>query len=127
MVLTGPHRRKPDLILNKQQDTKPLPGDMYYWGVWHGLHPFEMFETIRARFMSEYGFQSFPDFETVQKYTLPEDYTIESEVMAAHQRSGIGNLRIKDYMKLYFEVPTGVRRLFIPKSGASGIRDAHGD
>jgi len=80
-------------------------GDTHYWGVWHGLHPFEDFEKYRSRFMSEYGFQSFPDFETVQNYALPEDYDIESEVMAAHQRSGIGNLRIKEYMSWYFKVP----------------------
>lgn len=81
-------------------------GDMHYWGVWHGLHPFEDFDKYKARFMSEYGFQSFPDFETVKKYATPEDYNIESEVMAAHQRSGIGNLRIKQYMEWDYNVPT---------------------
>jgi len=80
-------------------------GDMHYWGVWHGKHPFEDFDKYKARFMSEYGFQSFPDFETVKKYTIPEDYDIESEVMASHQRSGIGNLRIKEYMGWDYNVP----------------------
>jgi beta-mannosidase len=80
-------------------------GDMHYWGVWHGLHPFEDFERYQARFMSEYGFQSFPDFETVKTYALPEDYNIESDVMAAHQRSGIGNLRIREYLSWYYHVP----------------------
>lgn len=80
-------------------------GDMHYWGVWHGLHSFEDFEKYKARFMSEYGFQSFPDFETVKKYALPEDYNIESPVMASHQRSGIGNLRIKEYMGFYYKTP----------------------
>ena len=67
---------------------------MHYWGVWHGLHPFSDFRKYKARFMSEYGFQSFPEYKSVQKYTIPADYNIESEVMASHQRSGIGNLRI---------------------------------
>ncbi len=80
-------------------------GDMHYWGVWHGLHRFEDFDKYKARFMSEYGFQSFPNFETVKTYTLPEDYDIESEVMAAHQRSGIGNLRIKEYLSWYYPQP----------------------
>ncbi len=79
-------------------------GDMHYWGVWHNKHLFEDFEKYKARFMSEYGFQSFPDFETVKKYALPEDFDIESEVMASHQRSGIGNLRIKEYMSWYYKV-----------------------
>lgn len=80
-------------------------GDMHYWGVWHGKHPFEDFEKYKARFMSEYGFQSFPDFETVKKYTVHEDYNIESQVMASHQRSGIGNLRIKEYMGWDYNTP----------------------
>ncbi len=81
-------------------------GDMHYWGVWHGKEPFSRFQEIRSRFMSEYGFQSFPDLETVKKYALPEEWDIESEVMAAHQRSGIGNLRIREYMGWYYNIPT---------------------
>jgi beta-mannosidase len=80
-------------------------GDMHYWGVWHGLHPLTDFRKYKARFMSEYGFQSFPEFSSVKKYTLPEDWNIESEVMAAHQRSGIGNLRIRQYMEEDYLVP----------------------
>ena len=55
--------------------------------------------------MSEYGFQSFPELNTVKTYTLPTDWDIESEVMAAHQRSGIGNLRIKQYMEEDYIIP----------------------
>lgn len=80
-------------------------GDMHYWGVWHGLHPFEDFNKYLGRFMSEYGFQSFPEFKTVQQYALPEDYDITSPVMSAHQRSGIGNLRIKQYMADWYKEP----------------------
>ncbi len=80
-------------------------GDIHYWGVWHGEHPFRDFRKYIGRFMSEYGFQSFPEFRSVKQYTLPEDYDIESEVMASHQRSGIGNLRIRSYMKDNYQVP----------------------
>ncbi|MCX7987000.1 MAG: glycoside hydrolase family 2 protein [Bacteroidales bacterium] len=80
-------------------------GDIHYWGVWHGLHPFDDFNKYLGRFMSEYGFQSFPEFKTVQQYALPEDYDITSPVMAAHQRSGIGNLRIKQYMADWYRDP----------------------
>ncbi len=81
-------------------------GDIHYWGVWHDLHPFESFEKYVGRFMSEYGFQSFPEFETVKGFTIPTDWDIESEVMAWHQRSGIGNLRIKEYMEQEYIVPS---------------------
>lgn len=80
-------------------------GDNHYWGVWHGLHPISDFNIYISRFMSEYGFQSFPEFSTVKKYTIESDWDIESEVMAAHQRSGIGNLRIKQYMESHYKDP----------------------
>lgn len=80
-------------------------GDMHYWGVWHGKEPFSKFIDTRTRFMSEYGFQSFPEFDTVKKYALPEDFDIKSDVMSAHQRSGIGNLTIKEYMGWYYKKP----------------------
>ena len=84
---------------------KSTKGDIHYWGVWHGKEPFSAFQENIGRFMSEYGFQSFPVFESVKKYTISEDWDIESEVMAAHQRSGIGNLRIRSYMEDHFIVP----------------------
>ncbi len=87
-------------------------GDVHYWGVWHGQHPFSDFRKYRARFMSEYGFQSFPEYSTVKKYApLTEDQNIESEVMMAHQRSGIGNLRIRQYMESDYQVPEDFEQL----------------
>jgi len=83
-------------------------GDMHYWGVWHGQEPFSAFRKYKARFMSEYGFQSFPEYNSVKRYTLPEDRDIESEVMAWHQRSGIGNLRIREYMEAEYKVPADI-------------------
>ncbi len=89
----------------KHSHYQSTSGDIHYWGVWHGLHPFEDFYRYLGRFMSEYGFQSFPEMRTVQVYTVPEDWNIESTVMAAHQRSGIGNLRIRSYMEQDYRVP----------------------
>jgi beta-mannosidase len=80
-------------------------GDVHYWGVWWGKQPFEKYNEVVGPFMSEYGFQSFPEFETVKEYTLPQDHDINSEVMNAHQRSTIGNGTITHYMKDMFNVP----------------------
>jgi beta-mannosidase len=60
--------------------------------------------------MSEYGFQSFPEFRTVQAYAAPGDYDIFSEVMKAHQRSSIGNGTIKTYMERDYKVPGDFRQ-----------------
>ncbi|MEM8508436.1 MAG: glycoside hydrolase family 2 protein [Bacteroidota bacterium] len=80
-------------------------GDRHYWGVWWGKEPFANFEKEMPRFMSEFGFQSFPELSTVEKYTLPEDHDIYSEVMESHQRSSIGNVTIEEYMLRHYQQP----------------------
>lgn len=80
-------------------------GDVHDWSVWHQRKPFENYAKTVGRFMSEYGFQSFPEMESIEKYAFPEDHDINSTVMKSHQRSGIGNEVIKQYMEMYYNVP----------------------
>jgi beta-mannosidase len=80
-------------------------GDDHYWGVWWAKEPFKNYATHIARFMSEYGFQSFPEMKAVKKYATPEDYDIFSEVMKSHQRSSIGNGTIEYYMLQDYKKP----------------------
>lgn len=80
-------------------------GDIHYWGVWHSKKPFEEYHNVLGRFMSEYGFQSFPELRTIAQYAERGDYDIESEVMRSHQRSPIGNSTIAEYLDLYYNKP----------------------
>ena len=64
-------------------------GDRHYWNVWHGKAPISDYNKEKSRFFSEYGFQSFPAFESVKRYApYSEDWDIRSEVMMSHQRGG---------------------------------------
>ncbi len=90
---------------NQHSDFAAHSGDIHYWDVWWGQKPFSEYTNHIGRFMSEYGFQSFPEFNTVKSYTIPSDYDIFSEVMKAHQRSSIGNGTIQRYMEWYYQVP----------------------
>lgn len=80
-------------------------GDNHFWGVWHGKYPFESFKEYVPRFMSEYGFQSFPSFKTIKRFTIEEDWGLETDVMNTHQKSYTGNGLIKVYMERDFDVP----------------------
>jgi beta-mannosidase len=80
-------------------------GDVHYWRVWHFAEPFTNYEQQFPRFMSEYGFQSFPQIETVASYTLPAERDIESPVMLAHQRHPRGNQLIREYMLREYPAP----------------------
>ncbi len=85
----------------------PRWGDAHLWDVWHGRKPFEWYRTCEHRFNSEFGFQSFPEPRTVAAYTEPADRNITSYVMEHHQRSGIGNAAIMQYMLDWFRLPAG--------------------
>ena len=80
---------------NPEDDNR---GDNHYWGVWHGEEDFEEFRKRVPRFMSEFGFQSFPLFQSVKKFTIENDWDITSEVMTTHQKHPRGNSLIKKYM-----------------------------
>ncbi|MFW5959550.1 MAG: beta-mannosidase [Chitinivibrionales bacterium] len=80
-------------------------GDVHYWGVWAGGKPFESYDRVIPRFMSEFGFQSFPDTVSIKSFTLPEDRELHSEVMESHQRSAPGNTEIQRYMAEEYPLP----------------------
>ena len=74
-------------------------GDSHYWGVWHDEEPFDVLNKKVPRFMSEFGFQSFPEWKTIETFTLPEDRKLESKVMLAHQKHPRGNALIAEYLQ----------------------------
>lgn len=80
-------------------------GDSHNWGTWHGRKPFESFDTDVPRFMSEYGFQAFPEMKTIRTFAEEKDFELESPVMNAHQKADIGNALIRQTMRLYYRVP----------------------
>jgi len=97
-------------VLNDDLNREKQSGDIHYWGVWWGQKPFSEYRKAIGRFMTEYGFQSFPEFRTVASYTQPGDHDIFSDVMKSHQRSSIGNGTIKAYMELDYVVPKDFRQ-----------------
>lgn len=90
------------------EDTSPSyqSGDVHDWAVWHGNADFTEYDQDNARFVSEYGFQSFPEMRTIEAFTKPEDRTsIFTPVMLAHQKNTAGNSIIHDYMLRYYGQP----------------------
>lgn len=83
-----------------------LSGDMHYWGVWWGSEPFEIYEKHVGRFMSEYGFQGFPDIKTIKQVVPAEDLNLNSSTLLNHQKHPRGMSLINDYMERDFPVPS---------------------
>ncbi|HRH69608.1 MAG TPA: hypothetical protein PLB89_08895 [Flavobacteriales bacterium] len=62
-------------------------GDLHYWGVWHGDSTFSSFKNNVGRFVSEYGFQSYPDSALLSQYIDPKELYLGSPAMERLQRS----------------------------------------
>jgi beta-mannosidase len=90
---------------DRKDFNNPHSGDAHLWSVWHGREPFEWYRTCEHRFNSEFGFQSFPEPKTTNAFTRPEDRNVTSVIMEHHQRSGIGNVAIMQYMLSWFRLP----------------------
>lgn len=89
----------------------PDRGDCHFWEVWHELKPFNEYEKHYFRFMSEFGFESFPSIKTVNSYTSEEDRNPFSPVMEDHQRHIGGNGKILAYLSAYFRYPETLEQL----------------
>lgn len=82
-------------------------GDVHYWDVWHGNKPFSEYRKFHFRYLSEFGFQSFPSRKTVETFTDDErDMNIFSYIMEKHQRNGSANGKIMNYMQQTYRYPT---------------------
>ena len=81
-------------------------GDDHIWDVWHGRVPFSTYETHHSRFVTEYGFQSFPEMRTIEAFTDPADRTaIFTPVMLGHQKNNEGNDIIHNYLLKDYSEP----------------------
>ena len=65
-------------------------GCSHYWGVWWGEMPFSIWPEKTGRFMTEYGFQSYPEMATIEAFTTPEERHLGSPSLNNHQKHGRG-------------------------------------
>ena len=77
-------------------------GDVHYWGVWWGEQPYEMYREKVGRFNSEYGYQSYPDYQTLLKIVQGEALSKDAEIIAAHQKHPRGTHQIDDFIRKYY-------------------------
>lgn len=73
-------------------------GDAHYWDVWHGTKNMFSFRDYYFRYLSEFGFQSFPGYNTICSFTEEGDRNVFSRVMEMHQRNANANAKIVKYM-----------------------------
>lgn len=84
------------------------PGDLNYGDLHH--YDFdsdcELYTSFpNARFISEFGFQSLPSFESYSKVTSMEDWNRKSDLIGYRQRHEKGNEQIDYMIDLHFRLP----------------------
>ncbi|MHA1309477.1 MAG: glycosyl hydrolase 2 galactose-binding domain-containing protein [Candidatus Helarchaeota archaeon] len=98
----------------------PSRGDAHYWDVWHRGKPFSAYRKFIPRFMSEFGFQSFPSIKTIANFCPPDQFDFFSPIMKNHQKnqgsfiifSG-GNKKVMKYTKRRFNIPNNFEKQVI--------------
>jgi len=80
-------------------------GDAHYWDVWHGGKPFTEYRKFCFRYLSEFGFQAFPEMSTIEKFTVEKDRNAFSRVMEMHQRNAAANGKIMNYLAATYQYP----------------------
>ncbi|WP_430413236.1 beta-mannosidase [Kordia sp.] len=91
--------------LGRGDPQSQFEGDAHDWGVWHDALPFERFEQKVPRFMSEFGFQSFPSYEAIRYFTGEDSIDINHDSYITHQKHPRGFKLIREYMQRDYPVP----------------------
>ena len=81
----------------------PLYGDVHYYNYTANCWDVDVFP--KARFASEYGYQSYPSFEAIQNISIPEDLKWNSTLMFYRQHHQSGNQQIENMIKQNFKLP----------------------
>ncbi|MBR1785462.1 MAG: hypothetical protein IJ760_08530 [Bacteroidales bacterium] len=77
-------------------------GDSHYWGVWWGELPFEVYKEKTGRFMSEYGFQSYPMIGSLRQFCAEDELRVDSPTLRVHQKHPRGLQIIDNAMMRYY-------------------------
>lgn len=86
-------------------------GDSHYWGLWWGMEGWETFKTHTGRFVSEYGMQAMPNYETIKMYTPSNNLSYKSTAVQWHQKASNGFYKLNFYLDKYFTDSNKLSRL----------------
>ncbi|XP_015249111.1 PREDICTED: beta-mannosidase [Cyprinodon variegatus] len=81
----------------------PRYGDVHFYSYVHDCWDWKAFP--RTRFASEYGFQSWPSFSTLQPVSVQEDWSYSSDFTSHRQHHEDGNQQMLQQAALHFILP----------------------
>lgn len=78
-------------------------GDVHFYNYFSDCWDWKVFP--KARLVSEYGYQSWPSFSTLQKVSRQEDWSYSSRFSLHRQHHGNGNNEMLHQVQLNFQLP----------------------
>ncbi|MBD3227604.1 MAG: hypothetical protein GF329_05385 [Candidatus Lokiarchaeota archaeon] len=98
----------------------PKQGDSHFWDVWHRGKSITAYRKFTPRFMSEFGFQSFPSLKTVFSFCPKGEMDFFSPIMETHQKNETsmvffraGNKKVMKYMKRRYKIPESFEKQIV--------------
>ncbi|TKS87262.1 Beta-mannosidase [Collichthys lucidus] len=85
----------------------PLYGDTHFYSYVQDCWDWRTFP--RTRFASEYGFQSWPSFSTLQPVSIKEDWSYDSDFTSHRQHHEGGNQQMLQQAALHFHLPSSTQ------------------
>lgn len=102
-------------------------GDVHNWDVWHKGDPISAYNTQIARFISEYGLQSYPELSSVERFIPEGERRLASPSMTSHQGDRKkGDARMLEYVdRSYLRSDDFARTLYLSQlMQAEGMKTA---
>lgn len=90
--------------------TSSTSGDAHYYLSYDNMRPYREFRSQNFRFLSEIGFQSYPDIKTIESFTEEDDRNPYTPVMIQHQKYHKGNEVLETYLEQDYKVPTDFKK-----------------
>ncbi len=80
-------------------------GDYHFWDIIKEPLPISSYEENVGRFMSEFGFKSYPELKTIKSFTEEKDLDIRSDVLELHQGWDSGADLVERHVNQLFGKP----------------------
>lgn len=92
--------------------TDPTVGDLHQWNVWHGTQEkYQMYDEMGGRFVSEFGMEAFPHFETIEHLVKdPSQLYPQSKTIEFHNKAAGQERRIATYLAENFRMETDLKK-----------------
>ncbi|MEX2190073.1 MAG: glycoside hydrolase family 2 protein, partial [Bacteroidota bacterium] len=83
-------------------------GNHHEWDVWGFWKDYRQYEEVRARFVTEFGFQAPASMKTMEAVMLPADRHPQSRVFEHHNKLPEGTERLYRFQAAHYEVGSDI-------------------